>query len=118
MIKDARVAKSALRLLTKAKAPLERSLVLVRANCSAEEYDEYARAMSHVLGRIFFLLENPIFCQHPSTAPAGFPKSFIKAWAKARGNSGGAAARDARANGVEATNVRQKRSRQERPRPE
>ena len=62
----------------------------VRAKCSAKKYDEYARAMSHVLGHIFFLIENAIFCQHPSMAPPDFPKSFIKKWAKTRGNSEGA----------------------------
>jgi len=90
MIQDARIAKRTLRLLQKAKGPLWESLQVVKVNCSAEEYDEYARAMSHVLGRIAYLLENTIFCQHPSMAPAGFPKSVLKTWAKARGNSEGA----------------------------
>ena len=43
MIQDARIAKHALKLLHRAKAPLGASLDLVHSNCSAKEYDEYAR---------------------------------------------------------------------------
>jgi hypothetical protein len=80
MISDAQTAKLALDLMNKADSALMESLDLVRANCSDEEYKGYRGAMSHVLGRLFFLLMDPIYRQHPSLAPPDAPPEFVRAW--------------------------------------
>lgn len=69
MIRDNSTAKSALDLMNKAHTLLMDSLKLVQANCSDEEYNKFQTEMAHVLGRLFFLVMEPIYREHPSLAP-------------------------------------------------
>jgi len=36
--------------------------------------------MAHVLGRLFFLVMEPIYRVHPSLAPPDTPREFSDAW--------------------------------------
>jgi hypothetical protein len=56
------------------------SVELVKANCSAEEYENYGRRMAHVTGRLFFLSMEPIYCEHISLAPSDTPPDFLDRW--------------------------------------
>jgi hypothetical protein len=82
MIQDDVTAKRALGLMNKAHALLMDSLRLVEKKCSEEEYKEFQSGMAHVLGRLFFLLMEPIYREHPSLAPPDTPKEFKDAWQK------------------------------------
>jgi hypothetical protein len=39
--------------------------------------------MAHVQGRLFFLVMEPIYREHPSLAPPDAPQEFLDAWKKA-----------------------------------
>jgi len=82
MIRDARTAQRVLESMNEAHKLLMDSLALVRTNCSKEEHNEYQAAMAHVVGRLFFLLMEPIYRQHPSLVPPNTPREFVEAWAK------------------------------------
>lgn len=83
MIRDAKTAKLTLALMTEAHKLLMDSLAVVKSNCSQEEYKAYEMGMGHVLGRLYFLLMEPTYCQHPSLAPPDTPSDFINDyWAK------------------------------------
>jgi len=82
MIRDEAIAKSALDLMNKAHALLMDSLKLVQQKCSDEEYKEFQSGMAHVLGRLFFLVMEPIYREHPSLVPPETPKEFIEGWRK------------------------------------
>lgn len=80
MIRDDAIAKQATDLMNKANTLLMDSLKLVRESCPEEEYKEFQTGMAHVLGRLFFLLMEPIYREHPSLAPADTPKDFVDRW--------------------------------------
>jgi len=82
MIQDDAVAKDALSLLESANGLLTKSLALVQEKSTPEEYDVFRGAMAQVLGRLFFLVLEPIYRQHPSLAPADTPKEFLDSWHK------------------------------------
>ena len=82
MIQDDAVAKDVLSLLESANGLLTKSLVLVQEESTQEEYDVFRGAMAQVLGRLFFLVMEPIYRQHPSLAPADTPKEFLDFWNK------------------------------------
>ena len=82
MIQDDAVAKDAWSLLENANGLLNKSLALVKEKSSQEEYVLFRGAMAQVLGRLFFLVMEPICRQHPSLAPADTPKEFLDSWTK------------------------------------
>jgi hypothetical protein len=82
MIQDDAVAKEALSLLENANGLLNKSLALVQEKSTPEEYVAFRGAMAQVLGRLFFLVMEPIYRQHPSLAPAETPKYFLDSWTK------------------------------------
>ena len=82
MLLDNAVAKDALALMENANALLTKSLTLVREKSTPEEYRDFGAAMSHVQGRLFFLVMEPIYRQHPSLAPADTPQYFLDSWTK------------------------------------
>lgn len=82
MIRDDRIAKDALSLLENANGSLTKSLALVREQSAAEEYNEFRGAMAQVLGRLFFLVIEPIYREHPSLTPADTPREFWDSWSK------------------------------------
>jgi len=82
MIRDGAVAKEALSLMENANGLLIKSLALVQEKSTPEEYKEFQAAMAQVLGRLFFLVMEPIYRQHPSLAPADTPKEFLDSWTK------------------------------------
>ena len=82
MIQDEAVAKDALSLLESANGLLSKSLALVQEKSIPEEYQVFRGAMAQVLGRLFFLVMEPIYRQHPSLAPADTPKEFLDSWNK------------------------------------
>ncbi len=83
MIRDEKTAARALELMERAHKLLMDSLAIVKTNCSEEEYKEYQAGMAHVLGRLFFLVMEPVYRRHPCLAPADTPPEFSEAWAKA-----------------------------------
>jgi len=80
MIQDDAVAKETLSLMEKAHRLLMDSLELVRQRCTPAESKEYQAAMAQVLGRLFFLVMEPIYREHPSLAPPDTPKQFLDSW--------------------------------------
>lgn len=82
MIQDDTVAKDALSLLESANGLLSKSLGLVQEKSTSEEYQVFRGAMAQVQGRLFFLVMEPIYRQHPSLAPADTPKEFLDSWNK------------------------------------
>ena len=68
--------------MDKAHKALTESLELVRANCSDEEYKAYRSGIAQVDGRLFFLLMEPIYCQHPSLIPPDTPTDFVERWTR------------------------------------
>ena len=87
MIRDAQTAKRALELISESHKLLMDSLALVEANCSQEEYKEYQSGMAHVLGRLFFLVMEPIYCHHPALAPPETPREFVDTWVKGKASA-------------------------------
>jgi hypothetical protein len=82
MIHEPQTAKRVLELMCEAHNSLSASLEVVRLNCPDEEYKEYRKGMAQVLGRLFFLLMNPIYHEHPYLAPADAPAEFTESWNK------------------------------------
>jgi hypothetical protein len=81
MIQDTQIAKQALELIEKAHKLLMESNELVRIHCSDEEYKAYQSGIAHTDGRLFFLLMEPLYREHPSLAPPDTPPEFASAWA-------------------------------------
>jgi hypothetical protein len=84
MIRDAQTAVRVLELVDNANRMLKESLELVRTSCPEEEYDAYLPGIAQVTGRLFFLVIQPIYIQHPALIPADTPREFVEAWARAR----------------------------------
>ena len=82
MIRDDAVAKDALSLMENAHALLMQSLALVREKCDQDESNEFRVAMAQVLGRLFFLVMEPIYREHPTLAPPDSEKSRLHAISK------------------------------------
>ena len=82
MIRDDGVAKDTLSLLENANGLLTKSLSLVREKSTPDEYNQFRGAMAHVLGRLFFLVMEPIYREHPSLAPPETPKEFRDSWSQ------------------------------------
>jgi HD-like signal output (HDOD) protein len=82
MIQNVQTAKRVLDLTDKAHNMLMESLELVRTNCSRDEYKMYQAGMAHVVGNLFFLVMQPIYCQHTSLIPPDTPQEFVEAWAR------------------------------------
>jgi hypothetical protein len=83
MIKEKQTASAALEMMEAAHELLMDSLQLVKATCSEDEYKAYRGGMSQVLGRLFFLVMEPIYRQHPSLAPPDTPPEFLEEWKRA-----------------------------------
>lgn len=81
MIQDDALAKDALSLIENANGLLIKSLALVREK-SPGEYADFRDAMAQALGRLFFLVMEPVYRQHPSLAPPDSPKEFLDSWNK------------------------------------
>jgi hypothetical protein len=84
MIRDRQTACRALELVDNANKMLSESLELVRTSCPQEEYEAYLPGIAQVTGRLFLLVMQPIYIQHPALIPADTPREFVEAWAKAR----------------------------------
>ena len=82
MIRNDAVAKDALSLMESANGLLTKSLALVQEKSTPEEYEVFRGVMAQVMGRLFFLVMEPIYRQHPSLAPADTPKEFLDSWKK------------------------------------
>ena len=82
MIRDGAVAKDAVSLMEEAHGLLMESLALVRGKCTEEESKEFQAAMAQVLGRLFFLVLEPIYREHPFLAPPETPQQFLDSWPK------------------------------------
>jgi len=82
MLRDKETARAALKELESAHKLLMDSLSLVKTNCSREEYEAYRVGMSQILGRLFYLVMEPIYRQHPSLAPADTPEDFLTEWTR------------------------------------
>ena len=87
MIRNDAIANQTADLMNRAHALLMDSLKLVRENCSEDEYREFQAGMAHILGRLFFLLMEPIYREHPSLAPPDTPKEFFETWHKEPGGN-------------------------------
>ena len=80
MIQDFMAAEKVTKLLDRAHALLMESLKLVHDSCPEEEHRQFRKGMAHVDGRLYFLLMEPIYRDHPSLAPANTPQEFRDRW--------------------------------------
>jgi len=80
MIRDERIARAAMDALEGAHKLLADSADMVKNHCTDEEYKAYHRGVAQVLGRIFFLVMEPIYREHPTLAPPDTPQDFLDAW--------------------------------------
>jgi hypothetical protein len=69
MIREQRIAKQISDLMLEFGARLDRSVELVAANCSPEEFAAYRRAVGKVMGEILLAVLNPLYDEHPSLKP-------------------------------------------------
>jgi hypothetical protein len=51
---------------------LDKSVALVRDECSAEELKIYRRAVGKVLGEMLLEIMQPLYAKHPSLKPPGW----------------------------------------------
>jgi hypothetical protein len=79
-IRDEAIAKCALDLMNQGHSLLMDSLKLVQEKCSDEEYKAVQSEMAQVLGRLFFLVMEPIYREHPSLAPPDTTSEFLDEW--------------------------------------
>lgn len=82
MIRNDAIAKDALSLMENAHSSLMKSLALVKEKCTEDESENFRAAMAQVLGRLFFLVMEPIYREHPSLAPPDTPREFRDSWSK------------------------------------
>ena len=80
MIRDEQTARAAMDALEKARQLLVDSVDMVKNRCTDEEYKAYHRGVAQVIARIFFLVMEPIYREHPSLAPPDTPQEFLDAW--------------------------------------
>ncbi len=70
MIQSKKVAAEISQLVLDYGAKLDASVALVKAQCSAEEFAAYRKAVGMVMGEVLFEIMNPLYEQHPDLKPA------------------------------------------------
>jgi len=83
MIRDECTARETHETLEKAHKLLTDSLAMVKDRCTAEEYKAFRSGIAQVMGRLFFLVMEPIYRDHPSLAPSETPQEFHDEWKSA-----------------------------------
>lgn len=84
MIRDKQVASLVINGLEEANKLLADSADMVKSRCTDAEYQAYRSGMAHVQGRLFFLVMEPIYREHPSLAPPDTPQEFISEWKRSK----------------------------------
>ncbi|MBI0067497.1 MULTISPECIES: hypothetical protein [unclassified Snodgrassella] len=69
MIKDRKFAKEVTDLMLNITSELNESLIKAQNCCSAEEFNEYRRAVGVMLGKMYFDVLVPLFTKHPEIKP-------------------------------------------------
>lgn len=69
MIDDKVFAKNVSDMLLQQGKALDESLLLVKNNCSEEDFLKYRHGVSKVMGEILIELLNPIYKMHPDLKP-------------------------------------------------
>jgi hypothetical protein len=87
MIKNPETARRVLELLEESSSKLTDSLETAHESCSEEEYMAYLGEVSQVLGRIFYLILDPIYREHPGLVPADGPQQVVERWRAEREGS-------------------------------
>jgi hypothetical protein len=88
MIKDPKAAKRILELLEESSSRLTDSIEVARQGCPEEEFKAYLRETAQVLGRIFYLILDPIYREHPGLVPEGGPQKDVERWRAERDSIG------------------------------
>jgi hypothetical protein len=58
--------------LLEVQRQLNQTLLLIKENCEAEEFNRYRMAVANAMGTIFLELLNPIYEEHPHLAPPDY----------------------------------------------
>ena len=80
MIKDPDTAKLLLKLLEQSSSRITDSIEVARQRCSEEELKTYLRETAQVLGRMFYLILDPIYREHPGLVPEDGPQRDVERW--------------------------------------
>jgi hypothetical protein len=78
MIQNTETAKRILAALEETCRQLRETLPIVQEDCSESEYKAYSREVAQISGRIFYLIMDPIYCQHPDLAPPEAPPKMVE----------------------------------------
>jgi hypothetical protein len=69
MIRNTAVARQISELMIGISGQLDRSIVKVKTQCSAEEFEAYKHAVGRILGDVLLEVLNPLYAEHPSLKP-------------------------------------------------
>ena len=71
-IADVTVSARICELVQNQSGALDASVADVKACCSTEEFEAYRQAIGQIMGRMYLSVLEPLWTQHPSTAPVWF----------------------------------------------
>lgn len=69
MIEDSKVAEKISELMIEIGKKLDDSILLVKNNCSEDEFYLYRKATSKIMGEVLLEVMNPIYAIHPNIKP-------------------------------------------------
>ncbi len=69
MISDEQIAYQISQLMLDIGSKLDESVLMVKEQCSEEEFQAYRRAIGGIMGAILLDVMNPIYKEHPLTKP-------------------------------------------------
>jgi len=71
MIKNKDVAGKISALMTKYSGELNDSIILIKEQCSEEEFLNYRKAVAYIMGDMLIRVMNPLYAEHPDLKPEG-----------------------------------------------
>lgn len=71
MIKSKDIAEKISALMIKYSAELNDSIILVKEQCSEEEFLKYRKAAAYIMGEMLIRVMNPLYAEHPDLKPEG-----------------------------------------------
>jgi hypothetical protein len=71
MIKNKDVAAKISTLFTEYSAKLNDSIILVKEQCSTEDFEKYRRAIGYIMGEMLIRVMNPLYIENPELKPKG-----------------------------------------------
>ena len=71
MIKNKEIAIKISELMLDYGGRIDKTIALVKKNCSEEDFERYRKAAGKVLGEMLLEIMNPIYEEHPDLRPKG-----------------------------------------------